>query len=204
MSDKPKGRHKDQKSNSDYANPYTCPISWAFIRDTLMIVATFGLAIFTYHLWQETGALVRDSQGNSERQLRAYVGIAAHAIENVADGSVPKVTLVFKNFGQTPAKDIRYWLNSKFGEFPAQPFKPEKFILFPTDVFSAFWTIGKLNAADMEGLKTGQRLLYVYGEITYLDAFNNKRWTKFRLFYGGDALMSIGRLGYAAEGNDAE
>jgi hypothetical protein len=86
-----------------------------------------------------------------------------------------------------------------------KPFRTEKIVVFPSDKFSPSFQVGQaLNAADMAGLRSGERRLYVYGHIRYEDVFGVVRNTKFRLMYGSAENLKIGRLVWADDGNEQD
>lgn len=188
--------------------PLTLPSSrWKFWRrwkdERVTAYATLLLATGTVALAIFSLIQIRDFRDQEQRQLRAYIGILDHKIENLAVGQTPSITLIFKNFGATPARNIKYWAESHLDQFSAKDFKPDRLVLFPSDVFSATWTTNPFDEKDIDNLKKGETTLFVYGEIDYLDAFNCERDTKFRLIYTGD-LLRVGRLGWAPQGNDVE
>jgi hypothetical protein len=169
------------------------------------------IAIGTWVLACVTIGLLIDARHASERQLRAYVGILDHTLNNFSEGQKPAIALIVTNFGHTPARDMQYWIFSKFESYPlniklpSAKFRPEKIVLFPTDKDTfPIELADPLNAPDMAGLRSGERRLYVYGCIQYVDVFGSTRTTKFRLFYGGKDTLRIGRLAWAEEGNEAD
>jgi hypothetical protein len=154
---------------------------------------------------------VRVSEDQERQSLRSYVGVSEHKIEKVSDGSIPSLSLLFKNFGSTPAREVRYWFYTKFDSYPnpkdlpEQPLRDETIILFPTDTFGPAFNLDKaLNSTDIAGLEKGDRRLYFYGKVNYLDAFGCLHFTKFRLIYGGAKSVELGRMGWAEEGNETD
>jgi type II secretory pathway pseudopilin PulG len=169
-------------------------------RSVVIAVLAFLVAAWQAYIANDT----------EKRTLRAYVGIVDHHIENVALDGAPHVQVMIKNFGSTPASNVTYWIASKFDRYPkpidlpVQPFKPDKVVLFPTDGFTATFDIGALNKVDMAGLNEGSRRLYVYGEIDYRDAFEARWCTRFRLIYGSQQMLKIGRMALAENGKEIE
>jgi hypothetical protein len=172
---------------------------------TLLTLALAVLAYCAFRTAQEQVGISRDTE---IRQLRAYVGVLDHKIQDVALNSAPRVQISIKNFGSTPATNVTYWVFSKFDSYPTpvdlptQVFKSDRFILFPADGFTPTFDIGALNQTDITQLGES-RWLYAYGEIDYLDAFEKNRCTKFRLMYGGP-LLKIGRMAIAGSGNEID
>jgi hypothetical protein len=162
----------------------------------------------TMALFWATWRLVKGADKTAECQLRAYVGIADHKLSGFAENQIPKIILHIKNFGQTPARKLQYWAASGFASYPLntqlplQSFRPETISIFPSDNFSPVITLAQpLNSADMAGLQSGNRRLYVYGHIKYEDVFGQTRNTGFRLMYGGADNLSIGRMLWAEAGS---
>lgn len=128
------------------------------------------------------------SQDTAHRQLQAYVGVVIGSVNNVAEKQKPDVVVVFKNYGQTPAT-AQYSVAARFvddvsADLPAEPLRPEKFVLFPGNDFSVHFEGDALNAVDIEGLNSGKRPLAIFGRVMYVDAFQKQHQTNFRLLYG--------------------
>jgi hypothetical protein len=64
------------------------------------------LAAGTLFLWLATKRLVRGSEKTAERQLRAYVLVSSARVHDFGIERPPKVEVVIKNSGQTPAFDL--------------------------------------------------------------------------------------------------
>jgi hypothetical protein len=123
------------------------------------------------------------SQDTAQRQLRSYVGIVSgHLAFEVIDGAIkPKATIRIKNFGQTPAYDVacnagirnavqfsdtlNKWLNMITGKSTVFPQSDQRFLF-----------TGDFNEVPGEA-PVG---IFVFGRITYRDAFGCARWTSFR------------------------
>jgi hypothetical protein len=188
------------RGNPEKRGPH--PLEWAIgIMLFFTLIATSCAAKFTH----DQAVTADDTE---KRSLRAYVGVFTHKIQNVAIKGAPHVEIAIKNFGNTPATNVVYWIFSKFDNYPdpttlaIQDFRPDKIVLFPTDGFTTTFDIGALDQIDMDGL-ANSRWLYAYGEIDYLDAFEKKRCTKFRLMYGGQ-LLKLERMAIAGNGNEID
>ena len=130
---------------------------------------------------------------NAERELRAYVCVDNAEIKFTY--GVPEGTVIFKNFGQTPAYDVRTWIHTWNWMHPLTIPLPEPPPNFPmaTNILApgAFEImpippkppIPEEHLNSEVGTKTWT--IYVYGKVTYRDAFSKDRHTKFRLMYGG-------------------
>ena len=53
-------------------------------------------------------------------------------------------------------------------------------------------------------LGAGTAILYIYGEVTYRDAYGNDQFTRYRLMYGGESEIAEDMtLAICAKGNEA-
>jgi hypothetical protein len=151
---------------------------------------------------------------NGRRQLRAYVFNTQSGIHYL-DQPLSQVHVVIKNSGQTPAYKLSDWMAIKLTKFP--PTEPLTLLLPPADESvvksesdfgpgDAFNKVQEIRLSDetKAALRAGTMAIYVYGEIRYRDAFKRRRYTKYRLMYGGDAgARPEGALVACKEGNKA-
>ncbi|MBW8079444.1 MAG: hypothetical protein GJU76_15530 [Gallionella sp.] len=103
------------------------PFDWI---TAALVLATIGLAYFTWRLWRATGTLVKDTESSAQNQMRAYVGVDGIGIisthlytatyqtpPNTKPGTRmrDKVDVQMKNFGGTPANRVDFaasiWTN---------------------------------------------------------------------------------------------
>jgi hypothetical protein len=155
---------------------------------------------------------LRTMQDTAERQLRAYVGVSDSSIHGVETGA-PEAIVNFKNFGQTPAYDVRMWIHIWITEHPLTEVLPEApedlpkatSVLYPGSHLSFFMPKEPpVPAEHIHLLGTAEGTIYVYGGITYRDAFDRRRTTKFRLMYGGQEPPRDTRLSHDTEGNESD
>jgi hypothetical protein len=169
---------------------------------------------------------------SSERQLRAYVVAEVGSIVNIANPvEVPGVTLTptearaafpwgpiakiaIKNAGQTPAYHVGHWGSICFREYPlASPLpsnphtaRPMPSIMGPGTIATKLFLFGpSLTPQQISDLRAGSGAVYVYGEVTYRDAFGNERFTNYRLMYHiiGGAIGVSTDLSFTEDGNEA-
>jgi hypothetical protein len=176
-----------------------------------LAIATFLVALFSWSGSVDTANLAKAAQEARDiakdteiRQLRAYVGVSDHTIDNVVVGRESTISLKFKNSGQTPASDVHYTIWRQFGSGPSEENYHGNFVLFHDDVYTMLWNVPILTAFDLNALRDGSKMLKINGLIKYKDAFGGERTTKFGLIYGGELMMRVGRLGWAEDGNGAE
>jgi hypothetical protein len=171
----------------------------------------------------------------SQRQLRAYVLTDASTIVNIADpvplyegqalaqtdaritnhAAGPGAFLFIKNTGQTPAFKVTHWGSICFREYPLAASLPARLpisvssptsVLGPGQVSSKLFELNPaLTPAQINDLRSGTGAVYVYGEITYVDAFGKSHFTHYRTMYHrmGGAIGVSTTLNFCEEGNDA-
>jgi len=131
----------------------------------------------------------------------------------------PIVTMAFKNFGQTPAYEVLHGADLCSHEFPlignSLPLqtKPDisqvvtKVAMPPSGEGVKILTMEKpLTPEEVKQLEVGKTAIYLYGEITYRDAFRKKRSTKYRYMYNGltGTVGKTNAMTGCEEGNEAD
>jgi len=143
---------------------------------------TFVLAVGTVFLWWATRQLVRNGKRTAEQQLRAYVGITSgHVALETIDGTIkPRATIRIENFGQTPAYEVSVFSAienaTKFSEVCDNgTLIPGKITIFPKSSVRIIFS-GNYGVPD----GTAPVGTFVFGHITYNDAFGYSKRTNFR------------------------
>jgi hypothetical protein len=122
-----------------------------------------------------------------------------------------EVRVEVRNFGPTPAYDVRPWLCVFIDGYPdlGEPFEARtadlRFttsILPPNGHFELYAHAGESLSGSLPGLKASTSAVYVFGEIHYKDVFGHTRWTKFRLVCVGENFGK-GSFQLCLEGNEA-
>jgi hypothetical protein len=132
------------------------------------------------------------SEDTAKRELRAYVCIDSSEWRFKA--GVPTVTVAIRNCGQTPAYKVQGWLAAEIADYMPtlsldKPndagFQLSSSVLGPGGIveLEAF-PMRKLTETDRSGVQNGKRTFFAYGRISYEDAFQESRWTSFRLIAG--------------------
>lgn len=189
------------------------------ITDSLLAIFTRGLLIFTGLLWRSTDklwaagerqlALLSDT---NQRQLRAYVsvgGIARTKDPGELKGAGFAVLVEVKNDGQTPAYDLVQWAKIEVREFPLIGGmaihcleNPGFGVIPPHTKTMAFPTFKRdLSPLEEQAVLENGKAIYVYGEVSYRDAFDRKHLTQFRYRCNGQGY-GLGLFKADAEGND--
>jgi hypothetical protein len=146
----------------------------------------------------------------TRRQLRAYIGVSVKHPPKVNVGTVPRVVLNYKNFGQTPAREVRNWANiiiephPSIPRFELEPFSPDRFTINPADLRNIDISLNRvLTQNEVDMIRNDIARIYVYGEFCYFDVFGELRSTTFRLMYGGQRMIEINAMAMCADGNSA-
>jgi hypothetical protein len=151
-----------------------------------LALATGSQALYTAKLWKSTRRLADSGQATAHRQLRAYVAVSDIVYEPPIEGQAPRVTVIIKNFGATPAYKLAIALD-------AQIAGNEQQLCVAT---SASRTLGHLppgvefaitrSALIYPGTVPAEvaesaRSVFVHGCIEYVDTFGDPHFTRFRL-----------------------
>jgi len=193
-----------------------------------LVYVTARLVFYTKNLWGATDKLVRGADNTAEKQLRAYVGCFHIELEcpNLTNPRYvrPKIEaglvlvdfilLSIKNYGQTPAGEVRTWVNwystERGHRLPIDFSYPDydsittgdagtlrSFrTLFPTQEAVEKIPIGDLDVFQRahQGLTT----LYVYGRINYR-IYGGGQITEFCFVY--EPLRPVGEQFTPIEGH---
>jgi hypothetical protein len=154
------------------------------------------ISIQATHMEQQTGLLetsrkqtekiIESMTDTATKQLRAYVLVdSAHL--SFGNTGIPRAQVNIKNFGQTPARDLRGWYGAH------RALRSPRVILQPPtdDIQMGTQVLGPGNEAIFAGDfpyavtridDPPNAAIYVYGELAYTDAFGNAHTTKYRMF----------------------
>lgn len=173
------------------------------------------IAGFTFTLWRATARLweisrreLDHSEDTAERQLRAYILVKEGRLLTEAGIGA---RLCFKNYGRTPAYDVTFALSVLlFDGEEARVFQAPELFEGKSIVGPSAEIVRKRlakNGPDLNGISfTLTRMLrreahlFAWGEVTYRDAFNKQRSSRYRLRYERDKSQLIP----CDEGNEAE
>ena len=179
----------------------------------ILAFVTARLVYYTKKLWASTGDLVAGAKDTAERQLRAYV--AASNVKIVEEGrpgwTRQIVDVEMRNYGQTPATSITYWVDMCAKPFPltsaperSQPFTDKHVgVIAPSETFTARCPIELLEGSNGYDIVHGTAAFYVYGQFLYRDSFNKEQTTNFRYMRRGLDWIIAGNMELCDEGNDA-
>jgi hypothetical protein len=173
---------------------------------TVIALFTIVLALFTIKLATSTDRLVAGADQTAKRQLRAYVLVDSVSIADLAIQSRTHTVAVVKNFGLTPAYNLKQWSVMECGPFPVvteipldgtAPERSGTSIIGPGGITSHVAKLERwLTPNDVSGLQGGEMAMYLKGTITYDDIFGESHRTEYMLFTGGDVGLRAGMAGY--------
>ena len=141
---------------------------------------------------QLTLKAIEQEQTNAQKALRAYIGVESGGITLGVNGEAAVAGILIKNFGQTPAKEMKFWIEMKFLNsneimelpIPLDDAQQSKSTINPG--FIVFSEFGRPFAErELDSVRSGQSALFVRGRIDYLDVFDEKRFTEISLKMSG-------------------
>jgi hypothetical protein len=224
MSTPPNTNHQANTKST----PERVELAQAIFNFILTICAIIGIGLAIWQLWaiERQITLARDANEAAESaakaaiksneiasssataSLRAYVGVDS-ATWHIEDGSTTgKVTLVVKNYGQTPAYDVAIYIDFAYLDPPFEPapynmsravFAPlSRVILGPGSDIDHHVSITVIEE-EQRLLTAGKRQLQIFGAISYEDIFRERYWMNFQLHWGGKVGTS--HLVFGIDGN---
>jgi hypothetical protein len=196
-----------------------------------MVLLAFGQMLLTglglYLIWEtlkatrnaveEASSATRAAQDAvevtrtaAERQLRPYLLIDRTVGDGMALGATPKITVIAKNTGVTPAFNIRHVvridlvpsaLDFDYPDVPADGLGSTATAGHETAYEFSIFTRRPLNREDCDMLVGGGSIV-VWGRITYTDIDGNPYWSDFR---ASSTIRPDGTITLTGnpEGNDA-
>ena len=168
------------------------------VTDTLIAAFTALMLLATWLLWRATRQLVRNSEINAERQLRAYLAVVPKTIGGFRPGTVGRIEWVTKNLGQTPAQKIRHryaWAvlpnplpaRHKFAE-PSQELSNTSALLPGDQTVSYFNGEAGFTNQQVEAVSRNEARIYCWGYTEYEDVFRVTWRSRFSVSVGGEAF----------------
>ena len=173
--------------------------------------ATEVLVVLTFVLACTAVAQFGLARRTAQRQLRAYVSVDRADFYCSEEGE-PSATIVLRNSGQTPARDVVSWASIDVLErrheetlVPPELVAVSGTTLGANGVLTKFLRFRTLNTQEIADIAAGSKVVYAFGKIEYRDVFGKLRTTSFRLGYLGAIPPKAGTvLNIADRGNDAD
>jgi hypothetical protein len=105
----------------------------------------------------------------------------------IKDGFPAKFEVVITNSGKSPARKVRTWIqfdtipaDRKFSPNYGLPQKQSVSVIQPQQRFTLpTSSLQPVNASDIDTIKNGKAILYLFGKITYEDIFKTQHSTTF-------------------------
>jgi hypothetical protein len=185
-------------------------------KDEIIAVGTVVIALFTIvlgigtvFLTSATRDLVKGSEDTAKRQLRAHVHVAKAQVRYGRTPAERYITVIVKNYGQTPALKVSSLYAEHVREWPLRTILPP----FPDDMRRGIGPlppgresiqripIGSLSAWEEGELRAGRAGVYFWSKVSYLDIYGDPHVTNTRLVCKDDGLTS-GLMSACEEGND--
>ena len=179
--------------------------------DWALVTLTFAYVVVSVLLWLSVQSQVKLARDTAQRQLRAYVGVETGSVAAIGLG-VFRASITVKNAGLTPAHNVRHFGELILGSLPEPSTLPEMdesqgasaYVLLPGGEMYAGATSDVLTTEDWSRIGSKQATLYAYGTILYIDAFQQKRVSTYRMMMAPDDVRTTNRgetLTVCAEGN---
>jgi hypothetical protein len=169
---------------------------------------------------KKTDATIAQMKDTAQRELRAYLNVSKIFVD-FKDPALPVGCVEVQNFGKTPAYHVRQWAGIAPNIFPLSPNTSwpkadedgSAAVVPPGGVpYSTLVRMKKPLPDEWTIRHSNPKVIYVFGEITYEDAFGIKRYSKFNYFCGGPEMSIIQTAGGTrrgvmkpyTEGNEAD
>ena len=152
---------------------------------------------------QQSAKAAMQSAQTTRQQLSTIVYPALATVSDVRTGAQPNIAVSIKNSGQTTARDYAGWLVEGVRPYPLSaplevtPPVASVIDLPPNGVQTYTIKDDQLSQATIDALSAGTAAIYVYGEVTYTDAFGQRVLKPFRLLYGGGKRLESGIYMYS-------
>ncbi len=211
----PEERHKEAEESQEKRDNETALVRWTAgltISTVLLFAATVALGFFAYQQGREIKADTRILQ-------RAYLSVEPGGINQFLDGTHRLACdIVMRNAGNLPATNVAWYITREIAvEGKKRGFTiaaREGKIVLPPKAFARKGSKNCLNRSEVlanknpKGTDT-QCWVYVWGQVDYLDGFNNRRFVKFCHRYNIGASNSEGAIGvragrYHEDGNETD
>lgn len=187
------------------ATEYWPPIRGYRLKITDTLIAGFA-ALLLLAIWLLSSTLqklVRQSERNGERQLRAYLAITPTAISGFRANAAARIECAVRNLGQTPAQRVRHRYSVAVLPHPlparhkfAAPNRDgaNPFALLPKDETLALFDSDAFTAQQVEAVSRNEARIHCWGYTEYVDIFRVKWRSRFAVSVGGEAFSRAASL----------
>ena len=156
--------------------------------ERIVAIFTAIVGIATWLLWRATRDLVKGAERTAEQQLRAYVSAQVNFFYAFDDARFARARFQIENAGVTPAYSLMHHADivvapEPLGNyvFPAvtRPLS-NPITVFPKLLFNGHvGASARFTKEDITKIIATEAKLYVYGHLSYKDAFGRLRTTDF-------------------------
>lgn len=192
QANKTAAQHQSEAAYAAKDHSRTSP-EWNLVYITIFLTAfTFGLMVYTFHLWSE-------AKETAKRQLRAYVGVVYPEVKVDFVERELVASIDYQNAGQTPAHDVVVKMSAElFDHSPgfSPPWEPpgtanddgKGGLLLPGVIWQKYAPIVGVEYGGVlkAHLENERKRVWVWGTISYMDAFGKDCFVKFRFWSGTD------------------
>jgi hypothetical protein len=142
---------------------------------------------------EQTERIIGQMRESTKRQLRAYLGVSECGLK-LENRAIPEGQVNIKNFGQTPAYNVRQWIGIAVFPHPLPVKLPERPDGLPSSVSVVPPSGDHINVVPVKSaipadlqflLYTPEHTVYVFGRVMYEDIFGGEWTTDYRFFCGG-------------------
>jgi len=139
---------------------------------------------------EQTERIIAQMKETTVRELRAYIGVSKVYL-SLEVPTIPRGIVEVENFGRTPAYKVKQWIGIALNPYPPTSEFPESthtqasVSIISPGVKNTSLVALKKHLPPGVTVGTPEITVYVFGEITYEDAFKQERKTAYRFIYGG-------------------
>jgi len=181
------------------------------IASTVVALVAVSISALSAYFAHRAIGVTRKS---AERQLRAYIA-AVPIVEVVRSGETVRMAINAKNYGQTPARNVRvrtavfvrslpFSLEDERAENADRPELTARQVIHPTaDHYFPNTTVFILSDEAFKALESDKAAIFFTGEIYYDDMFNDPHETRFRFEFSGAECFRLSKIRFCKEGNEA-
>jgi hypothetical protein len=197
------GKHADEKSQCAEPKDWKEWGAFAWCRSLEWIDPERATAIFiailtfaTFFLWLSIRKLAKVANKTAASQLRAYISVTPKQVLNWGHKTNNLgISFDIVNHGQSIGSDIRHSFSMAILDAPLPSghvfAKPERqhdqtISLFPGMIVPVRLYLDSLLTADeIEDIEKGEKRFHTWGTMSYRDAFQKMRTTRFSFSFGG-------------------
>lgn len=198
-----------QHTKDEYCTTYSfLPFVLTQVRETLELwgdaiiaLATVVIAWFTWALSKSTANLWKAGDKTAKLQLQPYVFVDSAEISGVAVGGIPTATVLIKNFGKMPARNLRCGIAMFTDKYPAKKTVGPDVALSPPATLHEFGALTHTisfekaaTAQDVQVITSMQECIYVVVSIQYDNGFGDAIRETFKFFTGNAMNVRKGEL----------